>query len=437
MVTARSAAAAPGYMFAAPYAGHGPSGPMIFDEAGNMVWFHPLPKGVEGANLQVQQYEGKPVLTWWQGRITPQGFGQGEEIIDDSTYTQIGHVLAGNGYLADLHEFQIRSNGTALLTVLHPIECNLSAYGGPAVGAVTDSIFQEVDLRTGLVRREWHSLDHVTPAESFSPAAGTSRAWPQDYFHMNSVDQVAGGQTLISARNTWALYVLNTATGQITSRIGGRHSSVRLAAGAATAFQHDATVQPNGTITVFDNGAEPLIHKQSRAIVLAVDSSRGTATARLVAQYLHPQPLSSGSQGDVQVLPNGDIFVGWGSSPTSRSSARAGRSCIDAHMHGSYQSYRTYRFPWTGAPAEAPAAAVSTAGAGSPLTVHASWNGDTRTAAWTVLAGPSPGQLEPVATAARTGFETSVNTPGPAAYVAVEALDSSGNVLGVSATVAG
>ena len=36
---------APGDIFAAPYSGPGPSGPMIFDEAGNLVWFHPLPRG--------------------------------------------------------------------------------------------------------------------------------------------------------------------------------------------------------------------------------------------------------------------------------------------------------------------------------------------------------------------------------------------------------
>ncbi len=134
---------------------------MIFEESGNLVWFHPLPKGTEATNLQVQQYDGQPVLTWWQGRIPPQGFGQGEEIIDNSAYREIGRVHAGNGYLADLHEFHITPQGTALLTVFDPIDCNLSFLGGPRGGAVTDSIFQEIDLRTGLVRREWNSLDHV------------------------------------------------------------------------------------------------------------------------------------------------------------------------------------------------------------------------------------------------------------------------------------
>ena len=53
----------------------------------------------------MQSYEDKPVLTWWQGYIPPQGFGLGEEIIANSSYKQILKVKAGNGNLADLHEF--------------------------------------------------------------------------------------------------------------------------------------------------------------------------------------------------------------------------------------------------------------------------------------------------------------------------------------------
>ena len=98
VVTARSPQSAPGYIFATPYTGPGPSGPMIFDETGNLVWFHPLPAGTEATNLQVQQLQGRPVLTWWQGYIPPQGFGQGEEVIADGSYHVIGRVRAGNGY---------------------------------------------------------------------------------------------------------------------------------------------------------------------------------------------------------------------------------------------------------------------------------------------------------------------------------------------------
>ena len=62
---------------------------MIADQDGNLVWFQPLPAGESATNFQVQQYEGKPVLTWWQGRILEVGFGQGEDEIYNTSYQPI------------------------------------------------------------------------------------------------------------------------------------------------------------------------------------------------------------------------------------------------------------------------------------------------------------------------------------------------------------
>ena len=435
VVSARSPQTAPGDLFAAPYSGPGPAGPMILDESGALVWFDPLPPNVTATNLQVQQLGSEPVLTWWQGYIPPQGFGEGEEIIDNGSYVQLGRVRAGNGYKADLHDFHLTPQYTALVSVFAPIDCNLSAVGGPSSGAVTDSIFQEIDLRTGLVRREWHSLDHVGLSDSHSPATDTSTQWPFDYFHLNSIEQLADGRTLISARNTWALYELDTQTGQVLTRIGGRHSTVKLSSGAATAFQHDATALPSGAISIFDNGAVPRVQPQSRGMVVAVNQQAKTDT--LLAQYEHPGALSSGSQGSMQLLENGDVFIGWGSEPYFSEFSAGGQLLFDAHMRGSYQSYRAYRFPWTGTPTEAPAIAAVAQAAGGPVTVYASWNGDTQTASWRVLAGPSAQQLAPVAGAPRAGFETAIATPAPENDVAVQALDAAGAVLATSRTIAG
>jgi hypothetical protein len=436
VVTDHSGQTAPGYLLASPYAGPGPSGPMIFDDSGALVWFQPMAPGTEATNLQVQQLDGRPVLTWWQGYIAPQGFGQGEEVIDDSSYRTIAHVHAGNGYHADLHDFHIDADGTAVLTAYSPIRCDLSAHGGHIDSAVTDSLVQELDLRTGLVRREWHSLDHVSLGDSYSSARAASRQWPYDYFHLNSIDP-DGANTLISARNTSALYGLDTRTGVVLVRIGGRDSNVSLTRGASTAFQHDATVQADGTISVFDNGGTPRVHPQTRALVVALDEHRRTAS--VVSQYVHPAPLHSGSQGSMQLLENGDAFVGWGSEPYFSEFAPGGRLIFDAHMHGSYQSYRAYRMPWTGAPAHPPAVAVRPAAGGPPgaLTVYASWNGDTRTAAWRVLGGTTPATLVPVAGAPRAGFETPIAVPPAESAIAVQALDAAGEVLGTSRTVSG
>ncbi len=425
--------ATPGYIFAAPYSGSGEDGPMIFDNAGNLIWFQPLPNGIEATNLQVESYEGKPVLTWWQGEIPPQGFGEGEEMIVNSAYQVVKRVKAGNGYAVDLHEFHIMPNDTALFTVFAPIHCDLASIGGPRDAAVTDSIYQEIDLKTGLVRKEWHSLDHLSLSGSYSSPVGSSTEWPFDYAHLNSIDVQQNGKTLISARNMWALYELNTATGQVMTQIGGKHSSIQVQGGAATAYQHDATVLPDGDISVFDNGGVPKVHEQSRGIVVAINQQ--THTERLVASYEHPQPLLAGSQGNMQVLADGNIFVGWGAAPWFSEFSSAGKLLFDAHLPPNDESYREYRFEWTGSPATPPAVAASRSSTKSPVTVYASWNGSTTVSSWRVIGGASPTQLAPVASAPRSGFETRLQTSAPEAYVAAQALNGAGEVIGTSRTI--
>ncbi len=433
-VTTGASANPAGYVFAAPYSGPGQNGPMIFDDTGRLVWFDPLPSGTYATNLQVQRYEGQPALTWWQGYIPPQGFGEGEEVIANSAYKQIAHVQAGNGYVADLHDFHITAQNTALMTVFNPIHCNLSAIAGPQDSAVNDSVLQEIDLRTRLVRREWHSLDHVGLSDSYSSPVGATTEWPYDYFHINSIDQQAGGEVLISARNTWTVYELNGRTGQVVARAGGKHSTLKMGSGTLTAYQHDATVLPNGTISIFDNGGVPFVHPQSRAIVVALNAHANTVT--LLAEYEHPTALKAGSQGNVQLLPDGNLFTGWGAEPWFSEFSPSGQLLFDARMPPGDQSYRAYRFEWSGAPAGAPAIAASASHNG-PVTVYASWNGATGVAAWRVLAGPSTHQLAAVGTANESGFETAIATPAAEAYVQVQALSASGAVLGTSSAIKG
>ncbi|MGN6371773.1 MAG: arylsulfotransferase family protein [Solirubrobacteraceae bacterium] len=427
---------APGYIFAAPYSGPAQNGPMIFDGSGKLVWFKPLPYDVEATNLQVESYEGKPVLSWWQGYIPRQGFGEGEEIVVDSSYRKVMHVHAGNGYWVDLHDFHINAqNGTALLTVFNPIACDLSSAHGRSNAAVTDGVFEEVDLKTGLVRRQWHSIDHVSLAHSYSAASGGSMAWPFDYFHINGIETRKDGSFMISSRNTSAVYFIDPATEQVTLQIGGKNGNVKIGAGAATAYQHDAQELPNGLLSIFDNGGVPMVHSQSRAIVVSLDST--ARTLKLVAQYVHNKPLKSGSQGNVQLLENGNFFVGWGQVPYVSEYTSSGKVVFDARLPHATETYRAYRFQWTATPAEPPAVAIGEQGESANTPVFASWNGATTVATWQVLAGPSPQELKPVASAARANFETKIEAPGEPAYIAVQALDSSGTVLGTSKTIQG
>ena len=80
----------------------------------------------------MQEYLGEPVLTWWQGDISVHGYGLGEGVIFDRSYSEVAHVRAGNGLQADLHELQLTAQGTALITAYDPILLRPVARGGPA-----------------------------------------------------------------------------------------------------------------------------------------------------------------------------------------------------------------------------------------------------------------------------------------------------------------
>ncbi|HTU78465.1 MAG TPA: arylsulfotransferase family protein [Solirubrobacteraceae bacterium] len=430
--------AAPGYLLMAPYQGVGSPGPMIAEQNGGLVWFHPLPAGWEATNLQVQTYEGKPVLTWWQGRILEVGFGQGEDEIYNSDYQHVATVRAGNGYHADLHEIRLTSEGTAWIDAFDPIYANLSRAHGAADGVLTDSVIQEIDVKTGLVMWEWHALGHIPIAESHNPPPTSSYPW--DYVHINSISpgsQSNGqeGNVLLSSRNTWTLYDVNIRSGAVLWRLGGEHSSFKLGPGTHTYWQHDAELHAGGLISVFDNGSDPPKEKQSRGLIL--DPNPKTRTVTLVKQFTNPtKTLLASSQGDMLGLPGGDWLMGYGGLPNFTEYDAAGQVLLDGTLGKSVQDFRTYLSPWSGQPTTPPSV-VAAPGAGGTLAVSVSWNGATEVASWRVLAGASPSALAPAASAAKAGFQTTIAVPGAGPYVQVQALDSAGGVIGTSATVEG
>ncbi len=433
-VTKSSGSQAPGDIFLAPYAGPGQYGPMILDGTGKLLWFKPIPLGERAADVRVQEYDGQTVLTWWQDPLVSGGQRDAGVVIANSSYQDIAIVRAGNGYQPDLHAFEITPQGTALFTVYDAIRCNLSAYGGPADGAVADTLFQEIDLKTGLVRYEWHALDHVALANSYQPVgSGGTPVSPWDYFHINAVSE-HGEDLLVDSRNTWAAYDVDAHTGQIAWRLGGKQSSFAMGPGASPAWQHDAREEPDGTISFFDNGGTPKVHSQSRVIVLALNKQAMTAT--LVSSFVHPTPLLAASQGDFQPLAGGNWFVGWGQEPFFSEFSPAGQDLFDAHLPALYQSYTVLKFPWTGDPTQAPAVAVH-AGSHGGAVAYASWNGATAVTQWRLLAGTSAHALAPIATVPYSGFETAITSVTAPRYLAVQALGAQGQVLGSSATIAG
>jgi hypothetical protein len=420
--------AAPGFIFIAPKSHAVQAGPLILDGRGNVVWFRPL--DTEGvADFRAQTLGGKPVLTWWRGKA-PMGIGEGYDVVLDSSYRQIAAVVAGNDLVADVHEFLLTPRGTALIPIYHKVPYDLSALGGPKDGQIWEGIVQELEIPSGKVLFEWRSLPEIPPEESYAPIPKHD---PYDYLHLNSIDEDAAGNLLISARNTHTIYKLDRATGKIVWRLGGKRSDFTMGPNTDYAWQHDARWRAADTISLFDNAADPPTADHSRGMVLQVDEQAMTAT--LVREYVHPGGILSGSQGNVQYLGNGDVFVGWGANPNFTEFDRNGNVVLDGSFTSAEaDSYRAYKFNWAGRPGRPPDLAVETDRRGR-VTAYVSWNGATGVARWRVLAGPDGGHLRWITSAPRSGFETAIGLGYLLDHaVAVQALAADGSVLATSAT---
>jgi hypothetical protein len=418
---------APGYIFVAPKNGPDEAHPaqdgcMILDNEGQPVWLNLLRNEYfDVMDFKVQTYRGEPVLTWWVGHHT--GFGQGEYVIADGSYREIKRLRAGNGYQGDHHEFLITPQDTALLTIYHGVDMDLSSVGGPVDATVLDGIVQEVDIETGEVIFEWHSLEHVELSEH--------RTRYYDHLHLNSIDVYDEGHLLVSSRETSTVFKIDRKTGEIVWRLGGEKSDFEMGPGARFFYQHDARSHPDGTITLFDNGRMSAV-EQSRGIALKIDEN--AMKANLEQEYTHPDKLRSPFQGNVQVLPNGNVFVGWGSAPFISEYGSDGELLFDAEFPVEGESYRAFRSPWQGHPDYAPSIAAES-GQGDKVTLYASWNGATEVATWQVLAGSGPRTLEELVSAPRKGFETVITVSTTEPYVGLEARDAAGKVLGTTRAI--
>jgi hypothetical protein len=431
-VIAQAHHTAPGYVFLAPEGDDArQGGSMIVDDRGEVVWFRPL-QGRHGRahDLKVQRYRGKPVLTWMDGVVN-------EYVIVDHTYREIARLSAGNGRNGDHHEFLISPQDTALITIYNPVPWDLSSIGGLKNDIVWQGIVQELDIETGKVLFEWHSLEHVGLEETYATVSQDGRSG-FDYFHVNSIEVDHDSNLIVSARETFAVYKIDRNTGEVMWRLGGKKSDFQMGSGTRFSFQHDARRQRDGTISVFDNGTTvfhanvPEAVEGSRGIVLELDEEQMSAT--LVREYTHPDKQHADAAGNVQVLPNGNVFIGWGRALVFSEFSKDGELLFDARLPPPNRSYRYFRFPWSGHPTDRPAAVAERANE-EEVRVYASWNGATEVSTWEVLAGPRPDQIEPLGSVPRNRFETALSVQSPHPYVAVRAKDRSGQVLGSTAPV--
>lgn len=241
------------------------------------------------------------------------------------------------------------------------------------------------------------------------------------------MDKDPEGNYLISARDACAVHKINGTDGSIIWRLNGNRSDFKMADGTKFCFQHHARwLEQDGdveVISLYDNSAHGTEHGDGSEVHTAPTSSgkilrlNTTAwTADLVGGYFPPDDLRSKSQGSTQVLPGGNVLVGWGSEGAVTEFKSDGTPIFHAYMDSGdlgvgVENYRAFRYNWTGLPTEEPA--IVALESNDAITAYVSWNGDTETAAWRFYAVTDQhGSREFLGEVERSSFETSLRVEG-------------------------
>ncbi|WP_235916429.1 arylsulfotransferase family protein [Antrihabitans cavernicola] len=399
---------------------------VIVDKSGREVWRYTPPPGQGVSNFRTQLYQGKPVLTWWQGTSNG-GHGSGVDYIADDHYRVIETLTPGGGLSSDVHEFRLTPDGHALITSYKEVTADLSPVGGPKNGEMLDCIASVVDVATKKVLFAWDAMQHVPLTDTvmnYGPLATAITTY--DPYHMNAISLDPQGNLLISFRGTSTIYDVDAHTGTVDWQLGGKHSSFTMGPGVAFAGQHDAEFADSSTIRLFDNNVEGVVPQGLSSLQwISLDYRRHTAT--LVRNQTHPAGLVTFATGNAQALPKGDTFASWGTAPHISEVSPSGDLLYDASLP--LGTYRAFFDPWTGHPVDRPRLTFTGGSA------HAVWNGATGVARWRLLHGDDERNLLPQSVTEWAGIDTTIPAGHAPGSYRIQALDSAGAVVGESDTV--
>lgn len=427
---------------------NGPSvqhdGPVILDTNGELVWMSADFGTI--MNFNIQTYKGKDYITFWNGHKTG-SVGQGDMVMLDSNYKVAYRIQAvGPGNTGDLHEFRLTNDGTALITVFNNTEYDLTNFGGfrPANGWLTDGMFQEVDVETNELLFEWRAIDHFDPVDTyyFDPFGGYVESHPFDYYHLNSIEKDSKGNYLVSSRHYHHIAYIDGKTGDVLWTLGGHSKDFKdLSHGKATEhqWQHNArwVDEEKGILSFMDNGVAGPLHVDapfSKGTMVQLDLEK--MTAKHLHSYIADAKVRAASQGNLQVIDDDQVLVGWGATAAYSEFTMDGSVLCEVHFAASslfwwerWKTYRVYRhLGWVGKPDYPPSAKIQ----GDKL--YVSWNGATEVKYWQLQGTKHEHHeedFESIETIQKQHFEESFTLPTEKSFVRyrVAALDSDKNIL--------
>jgi hypothetical protein len=310
---------------------------IVFDNEGKPRWWYN-----PGTRALWAQVLGDGSLAW------PRSFGDGygldprmaHEVRSDSG--KLLRLVSTKGSIVDGHEYRELADGNVLLATYVPETADLRRFGGPKRAAIVSAEVQEVDP-AGRVRWRWNSRGHISLGE-------TGRWWRNvlsnprrrlqreafDPVHINSIEPRGSREVVISTRHTDAVYGIDRATGEIRWKLGGTPTgkSLRVTGDPATrplGGQHDARIDRQGRLTIFDNGKDR--PRLPRVVFYRLDLRNGRAVYR--GQLNDPQARESHCCGSARETRDGGWLVSWGDNPLVTRFDREGRIAFRLHLPAS------------------------------------------------------------------------------------------------------
>jgi hypothetical protein len=292
--TAGGADPSPGYVvFAAGLYG------LVIDNTGRVVWYHRFPLG-PGLNFMAQpngRYVARP--------STPAA-ADVEPWVEIDPLGNISRTLAcARGLQPRLHDLIAEASGGYWIMCDETRTMDLTIHGGVAEARVTGTLVQHIGADGGLVF-EWNPFDHFAITDvDHTERTGASVNW----MHGNAIDLDADGNLLLSSRNLGEITKIDTRTGAVVWRLGGRRNQFTFVDTPMPAFarQHGARSSAAGSLVILDNLGTPTESRAERYVI-----NEAARTARLAQSYGSVPAVVTQIGGSVQALANGRTLVSFG-----------------------------------------------------------------------------------------------------------------------------
>jgi len=261
-------------------------------------------------------------------------------------FQSVDTFLCLNDYDTDEHEFQLLSNGHALMIAKEERSMSLIDPDRNPNSTVIGNHIQEIDENQNLVF-QWDCWDHFDLEDTYIEDLDVLLI---DYVHMNSIAVDTDGHLLISSRHLSECTKINRQTGEIMWRLGGKNNEFSFINDTIQiSYQHDFRPVPGKAdhYTLFDNGNQRDI-KFSRVIELKLDTVN--MIAEKVWEYRPIPHLFSRLMGNAQRLPNGNTLINWGDPAQPKISEITPDSLLvyEADFIPKMNNYRTFRFEFEG-----------------------------------------------------------------------------------------